>query len=310
MITQGVILAAGSAERMAQLGMAYPKPLLPAGGESILAFQIREMAKLGVRIVYIVHGGDAEKLKNAYRATAPGDMQIRFVEQREPAGIGNALLLLAADLTGVFAVFLGDIYYETGDIRHISHLLGAGKTLLLARKSASAGDISKNFSVQSQDGRVMKVMEKPQTVTADMHQGCGIYFFNPQIFSALTHTAVSPLRSERELTDGIQTLIDSGSVVRCAEILDYEMNVNTPLDLYKLNMYLIRKAGMVNFIQPHVQLDTSAAVSASVICAHVTVSADCVIDQSIVLDHTFVPAGTNAKNCILGPDFRLAFDEN
>src|SRR5450631_3526187 len=95
---QAMILAAGRGERMRPLSDRLPKPLLEAGGKSLLAWQIERLAGAGFRDIVM----NVAYLRHAIEA-AVGDgsrfgVTVRYSRETEPlevaGGIATALPLL------------------------------------------------------------------------------------------------------------------------------------------------------------------------------------------------------------------------
>lgn len=110
---RALILAAGRGERMRPLTDATPKPLLCAGGKSLIGWQLERLAAAGVRDVVINHAHLGEQLEAAL-----GDGErwgVRIAWSREgtaletAGGIAKALALLGE---GPFLVVSADIYTD------------------------------------------------------------------------------------------------------------------------------------------------------------------------------------------------------
>ena len=110
---KAMVLAAGRGERMRPLTDTVPKPLLRAGGASLIEWQIRRLAEAGIRdlVVNVSHLADAI-------VAALGDgarLGTRIAYSREPealetaGGIANALALLGSD---PFLAVNADVYCE------------------------------------------------------------------------------------------------------------------------------------------------------------------------------------------------------
>jgi MurNAc alpha-1-phosphate uridylyltransferase len=110
---KAMILAAGRGERMRPLSDTTPKPLLEAGGKSLIVWQLERLVAAGFAdiVINVAHQGKAI-------AAALGDgsrfgATVRYSLEPEPlevgGGIATALPLLGE---GVALVVSGDVYVE------------------------------------------------------------------------------------------------------------------------------------------------------------------------------------------------------
>ncbi|MBS1148150.1 MAG: putative nucleotidyl transferase [Proteobacteria bacterium] len=124
-----MILAAGRGERMRPLTDHTPKPLLVAGGKSLIVWHIERLRAAGFMHIVINHAHLGQQIEAALGNGAEFGVSIdysREVRALETAGgIATALPLIDAE---VFAVVNGDIYCEYDFSRLAEPLarLGAG----------------------------------------------------------------------------------------------------------------------------------------------------------------------------------------
>jgi MurNAc alpha-1-phosphate uridylyltransferase len=99
---RAMILAAGRGERMGALTAAVPKPLLELDGESLIARQLRRLAKAGVDAAVINLSYRGMQIREALGDGARFGLGIRYSQEPEPplgpaGGIVAALPLLGED---------------------------------------------------------------------------------------------------------------------------------------------------------------------------------------------------------------------
>jgi N-acetyl-alpha-D-muramate 1-phosphate uridylyltransferase len=108
-----MILAAGRGERMRPLTDHTPKPLLTAGGKTLIAWQIARLAAAGLTDIVINHAHLGEQIEAALgdgRSLGVDIVYSREARALETAGgVVNAMHLLGQE---PFAVVSADIYTE------------------------------------------------------------------------------------------------------------------------------------------------------------------------------------------------------
>lgn len=106
-----VILAAGRGERMRPLTDAMPKPLLLAGGKSLIEWQIERLAAGGFRDIVVNHSHLGSMIEDALGDGSRYGVRIAYSHEPKAletaGGIAQARPLLGE---GPFVVVSGDIY--------------------------------------------------------------------------------------------------------------------------------------------------------------------------------------------------------
>jgi MurNAc alpha-1-phosphate uridylyltransferase len=108
-----MILAAGRGERMRPLTDHTPKPLLEAGGRSLIGHHLAALARAGVREVVVNHAHLGAQIERALGDGAAYGLRIRYspeeVALETGGGIFRALPLLGPD---PFIVVNGDVWTD------------------------------------------------------------------------------------------------------------------------------------------------------------------------------------------------------
>ena len=111
---KAMILAAGRGERMRPLTDTCPKPLLQAGGKSLIAWHLERLTHTGFRDIVINHAHLGAQIEAKLADGSAWNVMIRY--SPEPAGaletaggIAHALPLLGSDS---FLVINGDIFCD------------------------------------------------------------------------------------------------------------------------------------------------------------------------------------------------------
>lgn len=110
---RAMILAAGRGERMRPLTDHCPKPLLTAGGKSLLAWHLERLAAGGIREVVINHAHLGGMIEQAVASGEAWGLRVTYspehVALETAGGIATALSRLGPD---PFLVVNGDVFIE------------------------------------------------------------------------------------------------------------------------------------------------------------------------------------------------------
>lgn len=111
---KAMILAAGRGERMRPLTDHTPKPLLEAGGKSLIAHHLENLAQAGIRDIVINHAHLGHQIESALGDGRAFGVRIQYSPESPPAletagGIRQALPLLGPE---PFLVINGDLWTD------------------------------------------------------------------------------------------------------------------------------------------------------------------------------------------------------
>ena len=182
-----MLLAAGRGERMRPLTDHTPKPLLQAGGKSLIVWHIENMARAGIRDLVINHAHLGNQIEAELGDGGQFGVRIRYSAENPvletAGGIANALALLG---DAPFAVINSDIYcdYDFVQLPELAAALRAsGDTAHLLLVNNPAHHPSGDFGLIN--GRV--VNDAP----AFTFSGIGIY--QPGLFANIPRGTIAPL---------------------------------------------------------------------------------------------------------------------
>lgn len=234
-VTKAVILAAGFGTRMLPASKAIPKEILPVVDTPAIQLVVEEVVKSGIReIIFVIspgratvlnHFASAPELEEHLRARGRNDLlelvhfssnlaRISAVEQREPRGLGHAVLQARAAMSGEpFAVLLPDDIFA-GPRPCLQQLLEVAEhhdapvvaLLKVARSELSKYGIVAGSSAGERLFRLSGMVEKPAPEQAPSDLAImGRYILAPEIFALLEH-ARPGVGGEIQLTDALMEL--------------------------------------------------------------------------------------------------------
>lgn len=179
---QAVLLGAGQSSRFFPYNIKH-KCLIKIAGETIAEHVVRAIKRAGItNIVFVVPNdhdfqdvlGNGKKL----------GVKIRFVIQKKPEGMGDALLAAAHYLEPDFFL-INSNHVEFGELKHeIDKIRGANQEVILL---ASECKEKRKYGILKIDGdRVLSIAEKPKSYKGlSSLRIIGVYFLNQEFISVL-----------------------------------------------------------------------------------------------------------------------------
>lgn len=224
-----MILAAGLGTRMRPLTDSIPKPLLRAGGKSLIEYHLLNLAQAGIRDIVINHFHLGEKLEEALGDGSRYGVNLSYsretVRLETAGGIVKALPLLGAE---AFAVISADIWadYDYGQLEPVDGEQTLARLIMVKNPAHhKAGDFA-----LSEDGRLAIANET--TATGVTYSGISV--MHPKLFAGLQEEPL-PLRPI------LDKAIAAGLVA--AQMYDgHWFDIGTPERLSELDIFLQRRS--------------------------------------------------------------------
>jgi UTP--glucose-1-phosphate uridylyltransferase len=247
-ITKAVIPAAGLGTRLLPATKSQPKEMLPVGRKPILQYVVEELEAAGLGQILIITGRrkrviedhfDSDPLlvsalEQAGNEVALADLdylegkaRFFYTRQSTPKGLGDAVSL-AADFVDDedFVVALGDSMIAAEDpaaplraMMDAHRATGAVATIAVEQVPEEEAfrygivDVGGAQLMPGESAAVVDIVEKPSAGTAPSTLAVAArYVFSPAIFEVLDRTLPGK-RSEIQLTDAIQLLVQMGQPV-------------------------------------------------------------------------------------------------
>jgi UTP--glucose-1-phosphate uridylyltransferase len=279
-VNKAVIPAAGLGTRFLPVTKSMPKEMLPIIDRPVIHFVVEEAADSGIDDILIITGRGKRAIED-YFDDAPelrmhlerrGKCQqledlkcisrfegIHFIRQREPKGLGDAVLCAEKHCgNDPFAVLLGDDIMKdhTPCTKQLIDIFDKTGSSVVAIQKVPEQQLSKYGIVKGKEcGENLllleDIIEKPRPGAAPSHFGSiGRYVFTPALFSCLKHVPHGA-GGEIQLTDAIRLLLkkedvyaycypgkrfDTGDKLGYIEtIIDYALQdetMRTPLRLF------------------------------------------------------------------------------
>lgn len=231
----GVIAAAGKGTRAYPRTSYVPKPLFTFENQTLLEKNVYIQLKvLKVPELYIIVGhlkeqvlSEVERIRRHYPHA-----KIHTAEWTGK-GLASDIAALGDRIDGDFSVILGDEFYMDMNHQALAKLWSQKKkaeAMIAVLKSDLLSEIRKNYSVELEGTRVMKLVEKPDSPPNDL-LGLGTYIFSPEYFKAFRETPPSNKSGVVELTDVID-LMSHKYEVHAGLVKGRYYNINSLADYY------------------------------------------------------------------------------
>lgn len=223
---QVVVPAAGRGSRLGPLTDDRPKPLVTVAGRPLIEHVLETAKAVAPTEFLIVIGYRGEQVVQAIGETYCG-VPVRYVEQPERRGLGDAVAQAAPFVDDPFLVFNGDNVLDVALERVVAACETADGAILVDRVSPSTA--RETGVVFLEDDRVVGLEEKPSDPASTVVT-TGVWCLPPAIFSALAAVEPSP-RGEVELADAVDRLCRTGHDIRAVRLAGERVNVNTVEDI-------------------------------------------------------------------------------
>jgi glucose-1-phosphate thymidylyltransferase len=289
---RAVIPVAGIGTRLKPHTFSTPKVLLNVGGKPIIAHILDKLLEEGISKATFVIGYLGDMIKEYIEKTYPS-MQSSFVEQETMEGLGHAIYtaIPTFDDDEIF-IILGDTIFDV-NLKNVFR----DKISSLGVKQV---EDPRRFGVAvTKDGRIEKLVEKPQTPVSNLAL-VGLYYVSNKkvLIESLNELVEKNIRTkgELQLTDALQIMIDKGE-----EITTFSVNgwydCGKPETLLSTNKFLLdKKSFSKNYknvvINQPVYIDGGAEIENSVIGPYATISSGCKVKECIIKNSI---VGSNAQ---------------
>jgi glucose-1-phosphate thymidylyltransferase len=211
--------------------------MLPIANKPMLMYGFDQIRAAGIKEIGVILGPLQEGIVEALGDGSKFGAKITYIDQPDPRGIAHAVLISRKFLgDSPFIVHLGDNLLKDSVPELSREFLKSDSdaTVVLTRVK----DPSRFGVVQIENGRIVKLVEKPKQYISDLALA-GVYFFRPSIFPAIEKLKPS-WRNELEITEAIQTLLDMGGKISYHEVSGWWKDTGRPEDILEANQLVLK----------------------------------------------------------------------
>jgi dTDP-glucose pyrophosphorylase len=162
----GIIPAAGKGLRFKELGVNYPKAVLPYKEKPLIIHQIEYLKSQGCDSIRIIISHQKEKIKEFCKMYNYENF-VQFIEQKEKSGLSNAIYLAIKDIEE-------DVLIVLGDLLPLEDIKSFKKSFVSIQK---VDDYSRWCMISLED---KKYIDKPKNKPNTNMAISGIYYFDKE----------------------------------------------------------------------------------------------------------------------------------
>jgi glucose-1-phosphate thymidylyltransferase len=298
-----ILPVAGNGIRLRPYTENLPKCLLPVAGKTIIDWIVEDSLCLKPSEIFFITGYKAEKM-DEYLQGKPEWGKVRTVLQDNPQGLGEAISLALpfVDDDEPLLIILGDTLFEAD----LSILANADENILYTYKVEDPSRFG--VAVTSPDGRIERLVEKPQEFVSD-EAIVGIYYIKDvkALKASLKYLMDNNIRTKNEfqLTDALERMIEQGFKFKTAPVFRW-LDCGLMETLLHTNAYMLSRndnSAMVGAkgaqIVPPCYIGKNVKIYSCKIGPYVTIGDDCEL-SGVEISNSVVWSGvkiTNGKIC-------------
>jgi glucose-1-phosphate thymidylyltransferase len=301
---KALILAGGKGTRLRPLTNTIAKHVLPVGNKPIICYVLEQIREAGISDIGVVISPETgEDIRRVLGDGSKWGARITYITQTQALGLAHAVKVSREFLgDSPFLLFLGDNLIKEGVKDLVAEYEAAPADALIVLKEVPN---PRAFGVAELDGsgHVKRLIEKPPEPLSNLAL-VGAYIFNPTIHPAIARLQPSQ-RGEYEITDAIQSLLESGKTVKSHILQGWWLDTGKKEDLLEANHKVLDE-----FLQPDIrgEVDGSSAITGKVqigpasriansrIIGPASIAAGCTVSDSTIGPYTCLGAGTTVIN--------------
>ena len=236
---KGLLLAGGHGTRLRPLTFTGNKHMLPIANKQMILYGLEHLIKAGIKEIGIILGPIKEDVKGLLGDGSSFGAKITYIDQPEPRGLAHAILVSENFLgTDPFTMYLGDNMLKQG-AQPLIHLFEKNQSDCVIGLAEVRDPSRYGVAILDESGRIKNLVEKPREPVSNCAL-IGVYVFNKKIFEAIRKIKPS-WRGELEITDAIQTLIESGAKVDYQLVEGWWKDTGRPEDLLEANQLVLQE---------------------------------------------------------------------
>jgi len=337
---KGLLLAGGHGTRLRPLTFTGNKHLLPIANKPMILYGLEHLINAGITEIAVILGPIKEGVVELLGDGSKFGAKLTYIEQPEPRGLAHAVMVSEQFMKSEpFVMYLGDNLLKQGAKPLVEIFERKRSDCVIA--VAEVKDPSRyGVVVLNRDGTVQKLVEKPRERVSNKAL-VGVYVFNDKIFDSIRKIRPS-WRGELEITDAIQTLLDSGAKIEVQSVQGWWKDTGRPEDILEANQLVLRDLDPLNegriedgaTVSGDIRIGKNTIVHSrttvrgpAIVGEHCEIGPDAYIgpytsigndatvrnsevENSIVMDGSYIECGKRITDSLIGMKVRVVSSEN
>lgn len=280
---KAVILAAGKGDNLKPFTDTRPNPMISVAGKYLFDHSLDLLQKAGINDIFVVVGHQKDKLIEQIGEHVHNGLNLQYVEQKRPGGIGDAVLKIKDKILPgeYFLLIYGDIvtaeniYSKTQQSFHA--FKGPVASICLPPSNEMFGNVFLNAHMN-----ITKIIEKPKGDHLGNYVLAGVYILPAGFFKLLE-------KNNRSMEKALKALV-AGEGLRASMWEEEWLDVVYPWEILRANKIIMDS-------WEHSKIAKTATLE-----SNVTISGTVHIEDNVVIKAGAVLEGpcSIGKNCYIG----------
>lgn len=220
-----VIMAGGKGTRLAALTKGeIPKPMAPVLGKPILAWQLEQLKRYGVKRVTMIVGHLKERILSYFQSGEDFGLTIDYIEETEPLGTAGAFPYLKKTLQDeYFLLVFGDVLFDV-DLHRMERFFLEKQAEVLLFAHPNSHPFDSDLIQADGDGRVL-CFDSKHNVRDYWYDNCvnaGLYMLDRRVLDRVKE----PRKTDLE-KDILAPMAKAGAGVYAYRSPEYVKDVGT-----------------------------------------------------------------------------------
>ena len=219
-----------------------PKPLLEVAGRSILQRTLSTLTEIGISAAKIVVHSMKDLVRQAV-ADMNLDLEIEFIDQKEPLGTGHAARMALESINDDFVVLNADVMITQEVMEKASlRFRNRGKDTVAVMVGAEVEDPCLYGVLIQEGGDLKELLEKPNFLEEKSSPliNAGMYFFSKKTKDKFFDIERSQ-KGEYEIVWVLNELLREGSKIEVVRMEERWFDIGYPWHLLEANAYYMKR---------------------------------------------------------------------